>query len=123
MNAGPDPEVVVFNAALQLPADKRGAYLDLACAGDADLRRRVECLLEANEAAAEDFLKGKPMNQRPAAKPGPEQPAGTMRITPAAGEKQGDRIGRYKVLQEIGEGGCGAVYMAQQEEPVRRRVA
>src|SRR6476660_3664758 len=38
-------------------------------------------------------------------------------------EKPGDRIGRYKLLQKIGEGGCGAVYMAEQEEPVRRRVA
>jgi len=38
-------------------------------------------------------------------------------------EKPGDRIGRYKLLQKIGEGGCGVVYMAEQEEPVRRRVA
>jgi eukaryotic-like serine/threonine-protein kinase len=40
-----------------------------------------------------------------------------------SGEKPGDRIGRYKILQQIGEGGCGIVYMAEQEEPVRRRVA
>jgi hypothetical protein len=39
------------------------------------------------------------------------------------GEKAGDRIGHYKLLQQIGEGGCGVVYMAEQEEPVRRRVA
>jgi eukaryotic-like serine/threonine-protein kinase len=38
-------------------------------------------------------------------------------------EKPGDRIGRYKLLQQIGEGGCGVVYMAEQQEPVRRRVA
>src|SRR5262245_36425585 len=39
------------------------------------------------------------------------------------GDKAGDRIGRYKLLQQIGEGGCGVVYMAEQAEPVRRRVA
>src|SRR5512135_1264540 len=38
-------------------------------------------------------------------------------------ERAGDRIGRYKLLQQIGEGGCGVVYVAEQEEPVRRRVA
>jgi eukaryotic-like serine/threonine-protein kinase len=38
-------------------------------------------------------------------------------------EKPGDRIGRYKLLEQIGEGGCGVVYMAEQEEPVRRRLA
>src|SRR5207249_4226395 len=38
-------------------------------------------------------------------------------------EQAGDKIGRYKLLQKIGEGGCGVVYMADQEEPVRRRVA
>ena len=47
------------------------------------------------------------------------EPSGSAR--PA--EKPGDRIGRYKLLQQIGEGGCGVVYMAEQEEPVRRRVA
>jgi len=38
-------------------------------------------------------------------------------------KRLGDRIGHYKLLQQIGEGGCGVVYMAEQEEPVRRRVA
>src|SRR6187455_3328550 len=51
----------------------------------------------------------------------PAGPAGTV-VMPAI-EKPGDRIGRYKILQQIGEGGCGVVYMAEQEEPVRRRVA
>ena len=41
----------------------------------------------------------------------------------SAGEKPGDRIGHYKLLQQIGEGGCGVVFMAEQEEPIRRRVA
>ena len=47
----------------------------------------------------------------------------TPRVGPVIGEKPGDRIGHYKILQKIGEGGCGVVYMAEQDEPVRRRVA
>ena len=54
--------------------------------------------------------------------PGPA-PAGTLMVSLPVTEQPGDRIGRYKLLQEIGEGGCGVVYMAEQEEPVRRRVA
>jgi eukaryotic-like serine/threonine-protein kinase len=100
-------EIEVFNAVLELPAAKRVAYLDRVCAGDATLRQRVEELLEAGDEAGV-FL------QNPAAVPsGPVVP----------GEKPGDKIGRYKLLQQIGEGGCGVVYMAEQEEPVRRRVA
>src|SRR6266508_4038333 len=44
-------------------------------------------------------------------------------LTTPLTEKSGDRIGRYRLLQEIGQGGCGVVYMAEQEEPVRRKVA
>src|SRR5881227_1661156 len=52
-----------------------------------------------------------------------EVTAGTLPPGPSLAEKPGDRIGRYKLLQQIGEGGCGVVYMAEQDEPVRRRVA
>src|SRR5208283_5644534 len=48
---------------------------------------------------------------------------GTIRLPGIPTEKAGDRIGPYKLLQQIGEGGCGVVYMAEQEEPVRRQVA
>jgi serine/threonine protein kinase len=51
------------------------------------------------------------------------QPPGLNSRPLSALEKPGDRIGRYKLLQQIGEGGCGVVYMADQEEPVKRRVA
>src|SRR5882724_5846118 len=104
MNPAEPLEEVIVEAALQLPADQRVAYLEQACAGDADLRRRVEVLLGAFERAG-GFMK------QPAA-PSPE---GTVRFSFAPTEKPGDKIGRYKLLQQIGEGGCGVVYMAEQE--------
>ncbi len=55
--------------------------------------------------------------------PGGPEAASTIVVSPPLSEKPGDRIGRYKLLQEIGAGGFGVVYMAEQEEPVRRRVA
>jgi serine/threonine protein kinase/tetratricopeptide (TPR) repeat protein len=107
-------EIEVFNAALELPGAERAAYIDKACAGDATLRQRVEELLEASGKAA-GFLEG--------AAEAPPNASGTIRFTGISTEKPGDRIGRYKLLQQIGEGGCGIVYMAEQEEPIRRRVA
>src|SRR5207247_766622 len=53
----------------------------------------------------------------------PDPPPGNPAVPLPGNEKPGDRIGRYKLLQQIGEGGCGVVYMAEQEEPVRWRVA
>jgi tetratricopeptide (TPR) repeat protein len=115
MPEGPNPELTIFSEARRLPPDQRAAYLHQACAGDAALRQRVEKLLQAAEKAGA-FL------ENPAAA-APLGPAGTIRVTAFPAEKLGDRIGRYKILQQIGEGGCGVVYMAEQEEPVRRRVA
>ena len=105
-------EVAVLNAALELRPAERAAYLDKACAGDAALRQRVESLLQAHDQAG-GFLETGPAG------------LGFKRteVNPPLTEKPGDRIGRYKLLQQIGEGGCGVVYMAEQEEPVRRRVA
>jgi hypothetical protein len=110
MSQAEQREEAVFEAALKLPAADRAAYLDQTCADDADLRRRVEVLLGAFERAG-GFMK---------------QPATPERTVPASlppTEKPGDRIGRYKLLEQIGEGGCGVVYVAEQEQPVRRRVA
>jgi len=107
----PSSEETFFTAALDLPPEQRAAYLDKACGGDAALRRRIEDLLSAH--AASEFL------ERPAV----PVAVPTMHISPPLSERAGDRIGRYKLLQQIGEGGCGVVYMAEQEEPVRRRVA
>jgi eukaryotic-like serine/threonine-protein kinase len=102
----------VFAAALPLPSEQRAAYLDKACAGDPALRRRVESLLGAHERAG-GFLN----------EPAVTRATNDMVPILSPTEKPGDRIGRYKLLQQIGEGGCGIVYMAEQEEPVRRRVA
>jgi len=109
-----DHEIEVFNMALELPVAERAAYLERECAGDSTLRQRVEELLKANELSC-DCLEGSA-----AVSPGP---GGTVRSSLVPAAKPGDRIGRYKLLQQIGEGGCGVVYMAEQEAPVRRRVA
>src|SRR5205823_1397169 len=87
------------------PTEERLRFLANACGKDAALLARVQALLRADE-SGESFL--------------PEQPKAT--VVPIT-EKPGDRIGRYKLLQQIGEGGCGVVYMAEQEKPIRRRVA
>src|SRR6266850_215286 len=111
MSDARDRDVVVFTETLRLPAAERADYLDRACAGDGELRRRVERILQGYEQAG-DFL------EEPAAGVPTTASHGTV-----AGEKPGDRVGRYKLLQQIGEGGWGVVYMAEQEEPVRRMVA
>ncbi len=100
-------EIELFEAALELPSGEREAFLVQAGSGDPDLLGRVRALLHAAENGA-DFL-------------APVAP--TPPPTAAALEKPGDRIGRYKLLEQIGEGGCGIVYMAEQEEPIRRKVA
>jgi serine/threonine protein kinase len=104
---------------------RRAAFLASACEGDPALLKEVEELIAA-QATAGRFLPEVPAtDSAKAALDGaadamalPRSPA-TVVIT----EKPGDRVGRYKLLQKIGEGGCGVVYMAEQEEPVRRRVA
>src|SRR6185295_12829161 len=96
----PKGEETIFAAALALPAQERGAFLDQACVGDAALRARIEVLLSAH--AGSDFLED----------PVVPMTAQTLRVSPSISEQAGDRIGRYKLLQQIGEGGCGVVYMA-----------
>src|ERR1043166_5293768 len=107
----------LFLEALDKSSSERTAFLASACAGDDALRKRVEELLVEQEQIG-NFL------ETPAA----STPDSTLRLnmsalTVSVTEKPGDCIERYKLLQKIGEGGCGIVYMAEQEEPVRRRVA
>jgi WD40 repeat protein/serine/threonine protein kinase len=100
----------IFIAALDIEnRTERAAYLDQACGGDGGLRQRVERLLRAHE-RADSFLAE------------PAGPCATANDVVIA-EGPGTRIGPFKLLQQIGEGGMGIVYMAEQEEPVRRRVA
>jgi WD40 repeat protein/serine/threonine protein kinase len=107
----------LFLDALDREPAERGPFLSAACGEDHDLRRRVEELL-LEQAQVGDFL------ESPAATPsGTARLGATTLLAANVTEKAGDRIGRYKLLQKIGEGGCGIVYMAEQEEPVRRRVA
>src|SRR5467141_45336 len=110
MSDVPAQDVELFAAAIELPVAERAAYLDRACSGDPDLRQRVEGMLKEHDDLG-DFPEKRP--SKGAAQGGPR----------AIGEKPGDRIGHYKLLQQLGEGGYGVVYMAEQEAPVRRRVA
>src|SRR5436305_5055240 len=121
MNPPPNREVDIFSAALTLLAGVRGAYLDKVCADDPALRLRLDDLLRLHDEAV-PFLEQAASGVHANPKPLPASDA-TGRLTAPPVEKEGDHIGRYKLLQQIGEGGCGVVYMAEQEEPVRRRVA
>ncbi|MCU0871566.1 MAG: protein kinase [Pirellulaceae bacterium] len=104
-------EEQLFHEALEQPAERRAAYLDAACQGDANLRDRVELLLRVH-ANPGSFL----------ASPAHRVDLGvTLDHFPPEGP--GIQIGPYKLLQEIGHGGMGVVYMAEQTEPVKRQVA
>jgi serine/threonine protein kinase/lipopolysaccharide biosynthesis regulator YciM len=102
----------VFGQALERASpEERAAYLDAVCRGDAAMRARLEALLRADQEAG-DFLRGSSSAASPAAT-----------VDELIREGPGTVIAPYKLLEQIGEGGFGVVFMAEQHEPVRRKVA
>jgi hypothetical protein len=120
-------EMALFDAALGLPdAEAREAFLDRVCNGEPGLRARLTTLLVAHE-VAEPFFDIDPLEAtgQESESEDIEVPDGTL---PNEGkshsiERADARIGRYKLIERIGEGGCGVVYLAEQQKPVKRQVA
>src|SRR5262245_12429499 len=105
-----------LHAVGKLPPEQWDAYVAEACGEDAELARQVQQLLQVHREAG-SFL------ERPAAAVGATGEFLPAAATTPAGESPGTVIGPYKLIEPIGEGGMGTVWMAQQTEPVRRLVA
>jgi len=113
MPSSPNREETLFQAAIQLAGAERAAFLNGACLDDKALRQRLEALLAAHDAPDELSPKATPVA------------LATMKLELAdtPDEAVGQTLGRYKLMERLGEGGCGVVYVAEQTQPVRRRVA
>lgn len=111
MDPSPDPIIEIFNEALELAPSERAAFLEGACGADMVLRQQLYDLLQSHE-DSEGFLDEPVLFLR----------SGDARVS-TIGESAGDLVGRYKLIRQIGEGGCGVVFLAEQQEPVHREVA
>src|SRR5260221_4021850 len=104
------PESEIFKEAVKLWPDRRGAYLREACGANAERRREVDSLVRAHDAPI-GFLQDPPAHMQ-----------ATLHYEPIR-EQPGTFIGPYKLMEQIGEGGMGLVFVAEQQQPVRRKVA
>jgi serine/threonine protein kinase len=121
VNDGTVKEQSLFEAALALPAGApRQAFLQEACNGDVALHRRMTKLLDAHT-QSEGFFPENASEMLGVDQAEVESLA--VAQSSAVGEQAGQKVGRYKLLKPLGEGGCGVVYLAAQEEPVQRLVA
>ena len=100
----------IFKAALSLPPDRRGAYLDQVCGTDLELRHDVDSLLRAHDESS-TLVQGLSARH--------DRAGGNAAIS----EKPGNAIGPYVLIEQIGEGGMGVVFRAEQSSPVRRTAA
>jgi len=109
----PSPETVWFALAQAKPAEKRIAILDTKCDGGVALRQRLEALLAAHKRPQSALTTDAPVVKA------------SFKFDPAfvSDEAVGQTLGRYKLQERVGEGGCGVVYVAEQTEPVRWGVA
>ena len=104
-------EEEIFHVARKIPdPEARAKYLDQICSGDQRLSERVEALLQVHD-QEQAFLQSARVDPPPTAE------------AASLAERPGATIGRYRLMEQIGEGGMGIVYVAEQEKPLRRKVA